>query len=266
MGKAMEVITGIRTAGGADTEPVNITYPSGDTNAVRAFDQPSGAWFVNMWGTATVEAKTQIKSPRFHDNVVGLRGVLPAAAQPRGMLTEKEVQKLYTTDVITAQIQAGAAETDGLAWCNYYEDLGGSEARFATIDELTPRIVNLFTVQVTCPAGAAVGVYSTNTAINATFDQFKANTDYAFFGYECDITGITLGLLGPDTGNYRIGGPMTTERMETRDWFIRLGQKLGKPCIPIINSQNKQSTYVSTAQAVVGLASDVILVGAELSR
>ena len=265
MGKAMEIITTIRTAAGADAAPVAVTAPSGDTLAVRAFEPGSKAWLANVWGTAATEAFARLRSPRFHDNVQGLRFALPAGVQPRGMLTEYELQALYSTDVPIAEVQAGAAETDGFAWLNYYENLGGVDARFATYEELAPRIVNLFTVEVDMAAGAAIGTYSTNVAINATFDQFKADTDYALFGYECDITGISFGVIGTDTGNLRVGGPMTTERLETRSWFVDLGRKTGLPCIPIINAQNRAATFVNNAQAVVGLAAKTILVMAQLS-
>lgn len=265
MGKAMEIISTIRTAGGADAAPVAVTAPSGDVLAIRSFDPASKAWLANIWGTAATEAIARIRSPRFHDNVQGLRFRLPTGIQPRGRLTEYEAQVLYSTDVLIAEIQAAAAETDGFAWVNYYENIGGLDARFEAIEAIGPRIKNLFTVEVACPAGAAVGVYSVNTAINATIDQFKANTDYALLGYECDITGLSVGVVGADTGNVRVGGPMTTEAMETRSWFIDLGSKLGQPCIPIINSQNKASTFVNNCQVVVGLASEIVLIMAELT-
>lgn len=265
MGKAMEVIDTYITAGGAASTPAAVTPYSGDTLTIRNFDPPNKAYLGDIWTYAATAGIARVRSPLLHDNVQGLRFRMVGALQPRDLLTEYEVQLLHSQDALIAEIQAGAAETDGMSLVSYYEDLPGVDARLITIDELGPRIVNLVNQEVQCASGATVGNRCTSVAINANFDLMKANTDYALLGFESDVTGQSIGLRGPDTGNLRVGGPMTTERMENRDWFVRLSKRLGRPTIPVINAANKAGTFVDNCQIVTGVTANITLVMAQLS-
>lgn len=236
----------------------------GDTLTVRNFESPDNAWLVDTWSAAAAASIYRIRSPRLHDNQQGIRFRTVAAAV-RALFTELEIQKLYAQDTLIMELAGGAAETDGASVLIYYTGLAGSNARLSTLDSITSRIVNLVNVEVAVGAGAAVGTRIAGVAINATFDLLIANTDYALLGYESDTTGLSVGFRGPDTGNYRVGGPMTTERIETRDWFVRLNRKLGLPTIPVINSANKAGTFVDNAQVVAGAASNITLALAELA-
>lgn len=261
MGLAMEVIDTFNTNSNAVLTAL-APFP-GDTLTVRNFENPANAFLVDTWSAAATASIYRIRSPKLHDNVQGIRFRTVAAAV-RALLSELEVQQLYAQDTLIAELAGGAAETDGASLLVYYQDLPGSNARLSSIDAITPRIVNLVNVEVAVGAGAAVGTRIAGVAINATFDLLIANTDYALLGYETDTTGLSVGVRGPDTGNYRVGGPMTTERIETRDWFVRLNRKLGLPTIPIINSANKGGTLVDNAQVVAGAASNITLAMAEL--
>ncbi len=265
MGKAMEVIDTFLTAGATGTTPAAVTVYSGDTLTVRNFDPPAKAYLGDIWTAAATAGIARLRSPLLHDNVQGLRFRMIGAAGPRDLLTEYELQQLHAQDTLIAEIQAGATETDGLSFVNYYEDLPGVDARLIGLEQLTPRIVNLVNVEVACATGTAIGSRCTSVALNASFDLLKANTDYALLGYESDVTGQSVGVRGPDTGNLRLGGPMTTERIESRDWFVRLNKRLGVPCIPVINSANKAGTFVDNCQVVSGVAANITLVMAQLT-
>lgn len=265
MGKAFEVVDTFRTAAGADAAPVATVAYAGDTLGVRNFPDPTRSWLSALWTVGATDGIARVRSPRLHDNVQGLRFRIDGGTGARDLFSEVERQMLYAQDNLIAEVQAGAAETDGLSWLNYYEDLPGADARLATIDEISPRVVNLVNVEVALAAGAAIGARSASVALNGTFDLLVANTDYALLGYECDAVGQSIGIRGPDTGNLRIGGPATTERMETRDFFARLGKKLGVPTIPIINSANKAGTLIDNCQVIVGVAMNVTLIMAELA-
>jgi hypothetical protein len=161
-------------------------------------------------------------------------------------------------------MSGGAAETDGFGYVVFYDDLPGAAARLIDVPGVTARGVNLVDIEVAVAAGAAVGARSASSALNASFDLLKANTDYAVLGYEVDAVGLSVGMRGIDTGNLRIGGPMTTERIETRDFFARLSHSIGKPMIPIVNSANKGGFLIDTAQVVAGVAANVTIVAVEL--
>lgn len=265
MGKAMEVIDTYHTATAAETALVAVTAYSGDVLTVRNFPDANRAWLGDLWTVAATDGIARVRSPLLHDNVQGLRFRMDGATGARDLLTEYDRQQLHAQDALILEIQSGATETDGLSYLNYYEDLPGADARLSNIDALLPRIVNLVNVEVACASAAVIGNRCTSVAMNATFDLLRANTDYAVLGYEVDVVGQSIGIRGPDTGNLRIGGPATVERMETRDWFVRLGKRLGVDTIPIINSANKSGTLIDNCQVVTGVAMNVTLVMAQLS-
>lgn len=264
MPRAFEVIDSFATNPGAGPAFASLLPFPGDTFAVRNFDQPAKAWLVEAWGSEGSAGVARLHSPFFHDNVQGLRFRL-IAGQNRSLLSSFEQQQLVAQDAIIAEIFGGAAETDGFSWLNVYEDLPGASARLIDWPTVEPRIVQLVNVEVAVAGGAAVGTRSASSAINATFDLLKANTDYALLGYEVDASGLSVGFRGIDTSNLRVGGPMTTERIETRDWFTRLSNNVGLPLIPIFNSANKGGILVDTAQVVAGVAANVTAVMAQLS-
>lgn len=262
MGQAWEIVDTFVTNPGAS--PVATAPFPGDTTTVRNFENPNNAYLIDVYGTGATAGIIRIRSPRLHDNVQGIR-FRTVAAVNRGLLSEWEIQTLYAQDALITEMSGGAAETDGFGYVVFYDDLPGAAARLIDIPTLTPRIRNLVDIEVAVPSGAAVGARSTSAASNASFDLLKANTDYAILGYEVDAVGLSVGMRGIDTGNLRIGGPMTTERIETRDFFARLSHGIGKPMIPIMNSANKAGFLIDTAQVVVGVAANVTLVAAELA-
>lgn len=264
MPPAIEVINSFATNPGVGPALVATTMLAGDTASVKNFLAPAAAYLEQIWSTSATAGVVRIRSPRLHDNVQNLR-YRTIAAQNRELLAEASRQSLYAQDALTAELFGGAAESDGLAWMNYYTDLPGASQRLFKWDAIKGRIVNLMTVEVAVAAGAAIGQYSAGSALNATFDLLQANTDYALLGYMADVAGLSIGIRGPDTSNLRIGGPMTTERLITWDWFQR--QDRMDPdlaWIPVVNSANKGATLIDTAQVVVGVAANVTLNLAQL--
>jgi hypothetical protein len=261
MGNAWEIIDTFVTNPGA---AITATAPfPGDTLAVRNFSDPNGAYLIDVYAQGATAGILRIRSPRLHDNVQGIR-FRNIAAINRGLLSEWEIQRLYAQDSLITEMSGGAAETDGFGYVVFYDDLPGAAARLIDVPGVTARGVNLVDIEVAVAAGAAVGARSASSALNASFDLLKANTDYAVLGYEVDAVGLSVGMRGIDTGNLRIGGPMTTERIETRDFFARLSHSIGKPMIPIVNSANKGGFLIDTAQVVAGVAANVTIVAVEL--
>lgn len=261
---ALEVIDTFVTNPGTTTLVATAPY-SGDTASIRNF--PSGsAWLLDDWSAGAALNAHRIRSPRLHDNVQGLRFRNAAAGPPRGELTDWSKQVLYAQDALIFEMNGGAAETDGMSALVYYETLPGVDARLTTFEAISARIENYFVQEVAGTGGVAVGSRQASVALNATFDLMQANTDYVLLGYEVDAVGQSIGVRGPDTGNLRVGGPMTTEKIETRDWFQRLSAFHGFGCCPIINAANKAGTFVDSAQVVAGVAYNLSLIMAQLQN
>lgn len=261
MGMAMDLVSGkVVNAGATFTA---LTFATGDSGSIRNFDRQNPAYIENAWGQEATAGILRIHSPRMHDNVQGIRmGVL--AADPRPLILDEVEQMLYPQDVLTIEATGGGAESDAFGIMVYYTDLPGSAARLTTWDEIKPRIRNFLTVETQHTTGATAGDYGGQLAINANFDLLKANVDYAILGYEVSAACTSVAYRGPDTGNLRCGGPGTTQKDETRNWFVRNSRNSGRPMIPVINAANKGSTLVDLVSTVTSTANVVQTILAEL--
>lgn len=262
MGLAVEVVTGRVTNPGAALTA--LTANSGDTFAIRAMAAGSNAWLDDIWAQEATPGVIRVRSPRMHDNVQNLRLINPTASA-RPLLPDELNQAVYSQDVLTVELSGGGAETDVGCLLMYYENVAGLDARLATWGQVQPRIRNVLTNEVDIAGAGTLGDWSAGTTLNTTFDLLKANVDYAVLGYVCATAVAAVALRGPDTGNVRIGGPGTTEAIETRNWFVRQSQSLSKPFIPIINAANKGATLAFQVSAAAGATNNVAWILAELS-
>lgn len=256
MGKALFVTTGFVTQ--PNTTLTNWTMASGDSLQVRGFNEGRFAAILSMWADNQVAGYLSLKSPTFHDNVYGMTAAV-VASEVRPLLPLGSMQRLTPQDVIVAQ-QSGSntsGDIESGSYLSYYEDYPGTAARLATWDQIKNAIESYMYVNNTISLGTSGG-YSGSQVITTTVDQWKANRDYALLGYLVSAECVTVGWIGPDTGNLRVGGPGNdSDNTITYDWFARLSRITGLPTIPIINAANKAATNVDGAQDENG--TDVIL-------
>ncbi len=256
MGAALEVLTGFVTAPGAVLTA--LTMAAGNTLTVRNCPFEKRVYLLQAWVDAQVAGVLRIRSPKLHDNVQGIRATT-TASDVVPLLPGGFKQLLIPQDTLIAELSGSgvAGQIETAAMLIYYDDLPGTNARLATPDEIRKRMVQIFNVTQNLALGIAGG-YSGEAAINATFDLFKANTDYALLGYVCDVEGAVVRWRGADTGNLGIGGPGNeTLRHVTSSWFVRLSDWYGLPLIPVFNSANKAGILVDGAQDQAG--ADVLL-------
>lgn len=255
-GMGLEMISGKATAPGSTLTA--LTMASGDSLAVR--NTPIGAdiRLINAWAFNTGAGVLRIRSPRLHDNVQGIR-LRVAALDPTNLLPKGAWQALIPQDTLIAELSgsATAGKIEQAQLLIWYRDLPGIAARLANWQDVMAAAVNELTNEVAITAGSAGG-YSGAAALNATFDLLKANTDYAVIGATADAACAAMTMKGPDTGNLHVGVPgPTTGRWITVDWFKSLSERLGLPCIPIINSANKAGTTIEVVQNDGGAAVNV---------
>jgi hypothetical protein len=262
MGLAFETIAGRVVNPGAVATA--LTANTGDAFAVRAFDSGTNTYLHNAWAHEATPGILRIRSARLHDFVQGLRFQV-GVASARGLIPAAVDQPLYYTDILTVEMTGGAAETDVGVLQLYYQSVGGLAARLANWSQVAPRIVNILTVEVDITAAATLGDWSAGTPLNTTFDLLKADYDYAILGYECSASVAAIALRGPDTGNVKVGGPGTTESIETRDYWIKQGNDSGLAMIPIIAANNKGSTLAFQCSASAGVTNNVGFIVAQLS-
>lgn len=261
MGAIMEVISGRATNPAALTA---LAANTGDTFAVRSYGEGAAPYLCNVWAQQATAGIVRVRSPRMHDSTHGIR-LVSNAASPLGLLPMESATRLYQTDALTFEIQGGGAEVDAAAALLYYDGVSSGQARLAMWDQIRNMIRNILTVQVDVAGPTTSGDWSAGTVMTNFSDLLHADTFYAVLGYELDTASLAVALRGPDTGNYRVGGPGALNAIETRDWFVQLSRAQGKPCIPVINSQNDAATQAFVARVGAGGTINVSFILAELS-
>jgi len=260
---ALEVLTGFVTAPG--TTLTAWTMASGNSATIRDFPEAKGAMLVQAWADNQTAGTMRIISQKLHEATQGIRLQI-SLSDTSPLLPWGMPQRFFKNDPLTLQLSgsatAGDIETGALLV--YYEELPGTAARFITADDVMKRKRHVFGVENTLALGTAGG-YSGEEAINAEFDIFKANTDYALLGYTVSAECAVVGWRGVDTGNLRVGGPgHETLRHVTGEWFVRLSRMYGVALVPVFQSNNRGGILIDGAQDENGTDTTVISIFAEL--
>ena len=246
MGRGLEVIVGYATA--PSTTFTALTMASGNSPTVRNAPLDSDIRMLNAWALNQAAGTLRIRSPKLHDNVQGIRLDI-VANEPKPLFAWGIPQRLIAQDTLVLELtgSATAGDIEQAAMLIYYSSLPGSDARLASIEDVARRGTHVFTVENNITNGVAGG-WSAEESINAEFDQFKANTDYALIGYHVDSDCTAVRWRGADSANLGVGGPGDADgRDYTSDWFQRLSRFFNMALIPVFNSANKQGILIDVA-------------------
>lgn len=248
MGQALQILTGQVT--NPNTAITALTPNTGDSYTVRSTNMGADIELIQAWAFTATAGILRVRSPRMHDQAQNTR-YQTVASLPRPLMALEEKQLLYSQDPITVEMTGDSAAVDLASLLVYYNDLPGINARLHAWSEIAPLIDKLTTVEVDLTSSATSCNYSGTVPLNGTFDTLIRNQDYAILGYECGVTGGTLGITGVDTGNLRVGGPLYNQTEFTADWFVRLSNDNAIPAIPVFNSANVAGINLDVAcQAV----------------
>jgi len=245
MGRAIELVAGFATNPGATL--TTLTPSTGQSFTIRGTDTTKGTWLLNAWAFCATAGELRITSPRLHDQVQGIRNRVTAAATfplIAGPTNDAFTQRLYAQDNLTVQITGGGGELDNACLLIGYDDLAGVAGRFIDQPTLIKNGLNVVTAEVTVTA-VATGLWGGGVAINSSFDNLIANTDYAILGGMTDTRGCGVGVTGVDLGNLRVGFPCEPAiRHLTQNWFEQLAVAYSTAYIPVLNSANKTQTII----------------------
>lgn len=263
---ALELVAAQGTA--INTTIAALTPVTGDTLTVR--NTGSGntpARLLQIWADVQLAGTLRVRSPRFHDNVQGIR-IDTIASDPTPLLPWGFSQNIYPNDVLAVELAGSstAGDIEYVCLLNYYAELPGVNGQFVTPDAIMNRIVNLFTVENTIATGTGGG-WTGAEAINAEFDQWHAGSMYGLLGYTVDAECAAIAVRGGDTGNLRVGGPGDeTQRELTADWFVRLSRAFNLALIPVFRADNKAGILVDALQDENGTDVTVTTYWAELGK
>jgi len=261
MPRILRTVKGFATAGGAGTNPATLSPGTSGTFAVDAFSS-GNAYLESVWARGATTDWVRYRSPRMHDNNQGLRLFL-GTLLPSNLLAWGSDIQLFSSDVPTVEIDATAASSAVIALTHGYDDLGSTGANLANWSEVQSRIKYVSGVEVDTTAGA-IGNYGAAVAINSSFDNFKADYSYALLGYTVSAATACIAINGADTGNFDIGMPGDPDPRETRDYFIKMSQQSGRPCIPIIQANNRAGTTIKSVDSTGATAVKMSLIFALL--
>lgn len=242
---------------------------------VRAYQPGSWAYLEDIWtASAAHPSSLSIKSPRLHDDVLGIQiwgnplGKSSGSADfnPQTLLPGFLTQKLYSTDTLSVTATGTAADDVVGVFNVRYENLGGVSARLFHWNEIAPNIANLVGIEVDCTGNAQAGLLGAGQALNSTTARFKANTDYAWLGYTTSVPVTAVVMNGVDVGNLNVGGPGDWDLDNTGDFFVEQSLKYNTAHIPVINSLNVGGTFVSVADIADSTQTKVTLIMAELTQ
>ena len=200
----------------------------------------------------------------FHDDVRGIQ--FTPGSSPMQFLLPREIgQNLISQDTLALSMSGClAAETDVAVLSIYYSNLNGVSARLHSWGDISGNVKSIKPLEVDVAASATPGQWN-DVVLTTTENLLHANTDYAVLGYVLDKGCAAVGIRGMETGNLRITGPGVVTQMDTSDFFVRMSELYGTPHIPVINSANSASTYVSLIEGTAATAHKVQLILAELS-
>lgn len=260
MGQAIETVLGIVTSTAA-TGAQAMTAASGQSFTVRATNGTTTAYLGAVWGNIIAGddthgsgggASIRIRSPRLHDDVVGIQTAVTSANTNPTILGDF-LQTLYSQDTLTFEYYfgtaAGGTNVDTACMQIYYDDLPGVAGNYQTWAQVQPQIQSYMGVMVVPESSGTAGQWGAGVALNSFQDVFKANGLYACLGYITPTVVTAWSIQGSDVGNLQVGGPGSIDPYITRRWFCLLEKETGKASIPVINSQNKASTNVFVANS-----------------
>jgi hypothetical protein len=265
MGVALDTIGFLRTATASpDTSPIAATVTPGDSFTVRSFQPADQAQLRNIFQKAAHTLNTiRVRSPYFHDNVRGI-AISPGESPGLTALPQQYCQQLRPQDNLIVEVQEGtASETLVGALSIYYTNLIGTAARIHPTGDIFGNILDIKPVEVDVAMGSVAGAW-VDTLINNLEDLLHANKDYAVLGYGVSNPVAAVGIKGSDTANLRVCGPGNIRQTGTADYFAELAQKTAMPYIPVFNSANKGSTFVSVLSNAEAATYKIVLMLAEL--
>lgn len=241
----------------------NATAANGDSLAIRSFKDSGKCTLENVYLQGSAGPRRfRLLSPRLHDNVTGIS--FQALENPTEFLISAELeQQMYSADQLVAQMDAAASSDTIAALSLYYTDAPGLAADLRTWDQVKNRIIDVKPVEVDCTASATIGQWS-DTLINTTENQLKANYEYAVLGFTGSAAFCAIGIKGPATSNLRICIPGASPTLRLTDYFIFQSLQGNRPYIPVIQANDRAATYISVASATASATDNVFAMLARL--
>jgi len=262
MPRTLKTVTGFFTAGAAGTGIATVSPGAVGNFTIDNFTN-GNCYLESVWANGASTDFVRIRSGRTHDSQQGIR-LQKGGNSNANLLPWPSNQKLFSGDALTVEIDETAAASGGIALTYGFDDLNTANQGLASWADIAGRIQSIMGQEVDVTASATIGSVGAGVALNAFADNWKAGDQYALLGYTCSVGLLSLLLNGANTSGQDIGFPGDTDARETRDYFVRMSNLTGRPCIPIIDGNNKGATVLKAVDSAASTASKVSLILAQL--
>lgn len=219
-------------------------------------NEPVG-WLAEIWGADDDSvAEFSFTASRFHDQTFGIRMAAPAssslapAGAPAALSPAGFDQPIYSADVLSVKVDATAADNVNVTAVVYYPNLPGVDFNGVSSDYVRQNMKYLVGVNVQPVSGS--GDWGSSVALNSETALLHAGRQYAVLGFTAQRAIQAVGLQGIDTGNLRVGGPVTGDPNVDAYMFARLADKYNAPLIPVIQANNQGAINIYAANLVTG--------------
>lgn len=240
---------------------------AGDSVTIKNARLDSKIHLLDLIGFYGSLGELRVVGPHFNDTTQGIR-VPVQAASTASLLGGPFGEKLFPQDTLTVTLfgTATGGEINVAGLVVWYEDLPGISAQMINLDQLRARGQHVVPVAINAIATVATGEWGGAEALNGDTDLLKPNCDYALLGANSSLISGVIGVRSPNWGNVRVGIPGSVAVPDHAwNYLVRLSERTGLNCIPVLNSGNKASTFVDVLQDEVGANPDVKLHLVELS-
>lgn len=231
----------------------NIVTPYfGDSNQLRNSD----GCLIRAWGDVASAARVIIRSPKFGDNIVGLGFSMNGGQTFDAFNSDFLLHKMFRGDVLTLAINPTQAQDQGFFLYTHYDDLQDVKTSYIGYEECKARFTGIYRTARTDHSNTAVVnpiAYQNAVILNSTDNVFFHGHKYALIGYNSPNFGLgAVTWRGIFTGNFRIGGDGDLTVLEKQNYFLRLAQRTGYACIPVMDGDDAATTVVEVATVAAG--------------
>lgn len=262
MPRLIKSVPGFFTAAGAGVNALTVSPGSSGTFTIDSYTNGS-AYLEQVWASGAAFDFIRIRSGRLHDAAQGMR-LYTGTTLRRRLIGGGMSTRLYSVDNLTVESDATGAGTSMAVLTYGFDDFVGSSQRLANWSEIQPRIQDISGVEVDVTSSATIGTYGASANLNSFADNYKAGQDYALLGYTVNAAVAAIAINGPETSGQDICFPGDPDAFATRDYFIEQNLESGRPFIPIINANNKGSTFLKSVDTAASTAVKVSLILARL--
>lgn len=244
-----------------------LTIGTGDSFTFQTTPAQPAGWLAEIWGANSAHVcEYSFTASRFHDQTYGIRLASLAASSlaptntPVNLSPLSFSQPIYPADVLSAKVNGTASDKVNVSWITYYADLPGVDFHGVTKQYVQSNLRNLVGVNVQPSAGA--GNWGSSVALNSQTGLLHAGRQYAVLGFTAQQAIQCVGIQGIDTGNLRVGGPVTGDPKDDAYMFARLADAYNAPLIPVIQANNAGAINIYAAN----ISSGTVVIDVQLAE